>query len=407
MTGFTGSTTVDTPAQLTTKYNNTIHYKTQFTLNEAKETAYMWYFKDTEYLPASIQTAVTGADLHASFSSWTPSDVNDFKTWALDNQLTINKYFSGPAVQGTNPAIPGAPGGINPPVTGDQRTPDHTVTGSMTEAQMIDSITAASQAAPHIFSQDPDGHSHVLPWMWARGVWDGIAINPNSMTQSELCTWLKPVQEENHYVIRGIRELFYEKKPFQNIEFPTPREIDLWNIEVVRHFRRLMGINVPANLDARLELEARWASERKWTRDWDGIYPLDCAGGTTKGGPCGPCWNGTAAADTTGGHCGAAFFPNATDRGAYIAAAPYMNNLATYPELSGYTTRRGASEGVSAIGVEVPWSLKLAMIIANWICEEGRTGHPGPYVADVPRQTMGFDWWWLGTGGVAFRGKYK
>lgn len=407
MTGYIVNA-VDPIGTLTTKYESTIHYKSQFTLEEAKETAYMWYFKDSKYLPSSIQTATSGSELHPAFSAWSPSDVTSFKEWAATKSETVNKYYSGPAVQGTCESSPGSPGGVNPPVEGNQYTPNHTFTTWSTEEEMINEITAVSQASPHIFSQDPDGHSHVLPWMWDLGTWDGTPVDPSSMTQSELCVWLKPVQTENHYVIRGIRELFYEVKPFVDNEAPTPREIDLWNIEVVRHFRRMLGISTPANLDARLELEARWASERKWTQDWDAAYPLDCDGNNTKGGPCGPCWDGGTAVDTAGGHCGAAFFPNAGDRAPYLASQPYLNDVSKYPELDNYTVRRGASEGTSAIGVEVPWSLKLAMIIANWICDEGLTGHPGPYVNPVnARETMGFDWWWNGTGGVAFRGKYK
>lgn len=408
MTGFLNGGVMSI-AQLTTNYDNTIHYKTQFTLDEAKETAYMYYFKDTRYLPASIQTAVTGADINPLFSSWSASDVTDFKAWALVNATTTNKYHSAPAVQGTCIPDPGDPGGPPPtPAVGNQYTPDFTSGGSMTEAEMIDGITAASQAADYIFSQDPDGHSQITPTMWANAKWDGVAIDPTAMTQADLCTWIKPVQEESHLVIRGIRDLFYEVRPFVDDSNPTPREIDLWNIEVVRHFRRMFGIATPVNLDARLDLEARWASERKYTQDWDGLYPLDCGGGTTKGGPCGPCFDGGTPVDTAGGHCGAAFWPDSGDRAAYISADPYLDNTTDYPELAGYTVRRANAEGVSATGVEVPWSLKLASIIANWICAEGYSGHPGPYVNPATaRTTMGFDWWYDGGASVAFRGKYR
>ena len=408
MTGFLNGA-VSSIAELTSKYNSTIHYKLQFTLDETKENAYMYYFKESRYLPSSIQTATSAGAINPLFASWSATDLSDFKTWALNNADVTNPYFSGPALAGTCPVNPGEPGGPPPtPVVGNQYTSDFSITGLPTASEMMNTITSDSNSFPHIFSQDPDGLSHILPWMWQDGQWDGNPIDPTIMTNEELCEWLKPVQTETHFVIRGVRDLFYQTRPFVDDENPTPREIDLWNIEVIRHFRRMFGITTPANLDARLSLEARWASERKYTEAWDISYPLDCDGLNTKGGPCGPCWNppGTPV-DTAAGHCGAAFFPSIADRTPYINAPPFFNNTTIYPELDNYTLREGKGEGVSAITVELPWSLKFAVILANFICNEGLGGHAGPYVGPgTTRDKFGFDWWRSGAN-VAFRGKYS
>ncbi len=259
-----------------------------------------------------------------------------------------------------------------------------------------------SQAVGSVSSQDPDGINWLPSSHWTNSTWDGMPIDPTNPPGGNLCNWIRP---SHPYVVRGIRERFYELNPFADNTAPTPAEIDAWNIEVIRHFRNMFGNVIPVNPDARLYLEARWASERKRTEYWDSSYPPTGSYGDAYG----PCWNPPGNdVDTAGGHCGASFFPNSTDRSGYISQAPYNNDFATYPELSTYTARRAQAEGLAGVNADLPWSIKLAFIIANWICSEGLSGHPGPYVnPTTARETFGSDFWYTGGSTVYFRGKWR
>ena len=397
---------VSSIATLTAAYNSTIHYKLQFTLEETLENTYMYYFLETRYLPASIQTVTTGADLDYLFRLWTATDLSDFKAWALDHATVPNKYFTGPEII-CPPPLP------NPPSTALQYTPNFTETASATEFDMIMSSTAISQSTPKVFSQDPDGIGYILPTQWDEAIWDGLPYDPTGKTKEEICAWLKPTENPN--IIRGIREKFYEVNPFADNTNPTPAEIESWTFDVIRHFRAMFGGGNPVGPDARLYLETRWADERTHTIYWDTEYPFDPPGGSY-----GPCHTTAGASvDTASGHCGASFFPDQTDRTPYIAEPPYNSDFVKYPELNGdgpgalipvltttgYTARRSAAEGISGVKPEIPWSLKVAVILAGWICTEGPGGHASSYLPPG-RQKMGFSWWLVDPTWMTFRGKY-
>lgn len=280
-----------------------------------------------------------------------------------------------------------------------QYTPSYTRTSSPSGAEMINTQTALSQARPDVNSQDPDGFTSIPAQDWADSTWDGTPLDPTGLTPTQLCDFIRPV---NSLVIRGLRERFYEVNPFADNTNPTVAEIDNWNLEVIRHFRSLFGNTTPVSNDPRLFLEARWASERKRTQDWDVDYPST----GTYGGPGGPCFDASNnPVDTAGGHCGASFWPDVDDRGIYISAEPYNSDFSKYPELAPetYTLRRAQAEGVAGTSRDVPWSIKLAVVIANWVCSEGLTGHSGPYFG---REYFGSDWWDTGTS-VAYRGKWR
>lgn len=278
-------------------------------------------------------------------------------------------------------------------------TPEYTIIAPNAPT-MMDDATSISQAVPSVTSQDPDG----IGWLnWSGTQWDGTPFDTTGKTKSQICSFLRPTG--GPYNIRGIREKFYAVNPFADNLNPTPEEIDNWNIEVIRHFRAMLGVSTPVNNDPRLYLEARWADERKYTEAWDSSYPSG-----TPGGPSGPCWNppGTPV-DIAAGHCGASFFPNPADRATYIAEAPYSNDFAKYPELDPgvYTSRRGQAEGLNAADADLPWSIKLSVMLTHWICNEGLTGHPGPYVnPSTARQWFGCSWWLNGTV-LNFRGKWR
>ena len=289
------------------------------------------------------------------------------------------------------------------PSTG-QYTSNSSIPSAPTSTEMINSMTAASQAVSSVTSQDPDGIGWIQPSVWTNATWDGIPIDPTAPPGGNLCAWLRPASG-NPYAVRGLREKFYEVNPFADNTNPTPAEIDNWHLEVIRHFRNLFGINVPVNHNARLYLEARWSSERKHLEDWDSSYPPT----GDYGDAYGPCWNppGTAI-DIAGGHCGDGFIPNESNRATYIAAAPYNNDFVTYPELSSYTAKYSQAVGLAGVNANIPWSIKLAFIIGNWICGEGLSGHPGPYVnPTTAREEFGSDWWYPGGQTVYYRGKWR
>jgi hypothetical protein len=316
----------------------------------------------------------------------------------------------------------------------NQYTPGTSITNK-SGADMLNDITAKSQADPDVTSQAPDGYLVVSPQEWAGAHWDGTPI-PTNLSKEQTCALIRPTA--NEFAVLGLKQHFDNIQPFADNQNPTVAEIDNWNMEVIRHIRALFGNTNPAYPDARLFLEARWAAERANTTSWDAQYPLDCAGGSTVGGPCGPCWANGTRFDTANGHCGAAFWPNnvglASDRPydgdgdvnnptpervAAIAGAPYNNDFVKYPELGSspihpnytgghtYATwpfRAGNAEGIAGTTAELPWSLKLVTIIVNWICQEGLTGHAGPYIGN--RRMFGFSWWDDGTN-VEFRGKSR
>lgn len=148
--------------------------------------------------------------------------------------------------------------------------------------------------------------------------------------------------------------------PFADETNPTVAEIDEWNIEVIRHLRRLVGVTTPLEGDPRLYLEAQWADERRFTRVWDTEYP------GTNGSAFGPC---VASGNQ---HCGASFVPSFADQ------APY---LVQYPGLAPFNFITGGTEGIGAVNTNVPWALKIVQRISHWVCSEGFSGHGGPLIS--------------------------
>ena len=306
----------------------------------------------------------------------------------------VDSWFS----KTSSPTPPPTP----PPVTTTtQYTPTYTLY-TTTGTEMIDSQTTVSQSHPNVTSQDPDGINWIDPIHWSNSTWDGTPLNTSGKTKEEICEWISP---STPYVIKGLRERFYEVNPFADNFNPTIPEIDNWNIEVIRHFRNLFGITIPVQNNSRLYLEARWASERKYTEVWDTTYGVN----NNFGDAWGPCFNppGTPI-DIASGHCGEAFFPSTDDRNLYISTAPYYNNFTTYPELESYNNRYAQASGLSGANADVPWSIKLAFVIRAWICTEGLSGHPGPYVNPIDaREEFGCAWWYESGSWANFRGKWR
>jgi len=300
-----------------------------------------------------------------------------------------------------------------------QYTSGFTFDGLTPEDIQINQITATSQQAPNILSQDPDGIRWLFPSPdqpidhWPRSKWDTNKTPmkiTNTTTADEVCDFITP---SNVYALKGLRELFYEVKPFADNTAPTPAEINSWHLEVITHIRALLGSTTPIQNDARLYLEARWATERKWTKHWDADYPNT----SVLGDLYGPCFNSAGAAvDEAQGHCGEAFFPShGDDYLHYIKGPPYNDNFDKYPELLNYNSKKSETTGLSQTNLRLPWSIRLASIICKYICLEGLSGHAGPFLGDIGigkpdtkyRTHFGCSWILVNGGtDVAYRGKW-
>ena len=148
--------------------------------------------------------------------------------------------------------------------------------------------TARSSAVTNYTQrQDPDGIFWLTPAKWAAAEWDGVPKNPCTNSLSVMKAWLFP----DPNTLRGLRQRYYECNPFTDLKNPTPAEIDSWNIEVIRHFRRLLGLPNPIYPDRSLFKRAQWASEAYQNKRYnaDGVTGV-CQGSSNQ-------------------HCGATYLP--------------------------------------------------------------------------------------------------
>jgi len=169
-----------------------------------------------------------------------------------------------------------------------------------------------------------------------------------------------------------LRQRFYEVNPYADVTNPTVAEIDYWNIEVIRHFRRLIGITVPINPDPCLFLKAQWAQEHAVSTVWDAVSGFTCTGSTNP-------------------HCGDGFIPTCEDQ------APY---LPQYPGLTCCGAGAG-SGGIASTNTDIPWSIKLVRIIKGWWCSGD--AHGGPFLV---RTRAGIAFYNSGGGGQVVRFKW-
>lgn len=290
---------------------------------------------------------------------------------------------------------------IYPPVTDVKGyTTSFTILSApMSQHNMINAVTAFSNSDSRIRHQGVDGiiqngATNIYNYDDPKYQWDGVPLDTTGKTKSELCAFVKPDGPwPSNFIYKGLLQRYREVQPFADEVNPTVDEINTWNIEVINHFRKLLGIPGIIQPDARLYIECRLSDERKYTTAWDTAYPLDT---------CPP---------GSGSHCGWLFFPSADERAPYLANTPYNNDFVKYPELTSFNTKFGLVEGISPVHHWVPWGVKLAYILTEWICKEGLVGHPGPYFNPTThRQFIGMSWWYNppATGGAAFyRAQYR
>ena len=272
----------------------------------------------------------------------------------------------------------------------------------------MNELTRISQADSRVSDQSPTG---LIGSDWTGTDWNGIPIaNPSGRTFEELCAFIRPKPGEPLQFL-GLKQKFDQVKPFADNTAPTVAEIDNWHREVILHFRNLLGNPNPMKPDARLFLECRWSDERKHSQVWDVAYPNPDKIGKAPG----PChWPDGRRAG--GAHCGEIFWPGTPERVAAIAAEPYKNDFVKYPEFVNYpgettyataTALASQTAGIMETYAWIPWSLRLASVIAHFICTEGTTGHAGPYIGTERRRTaFGVSFWHTGGDKVLARGKF-
>lgn len=238
-----------------------------------------------------------------------------------------------------------------PPIVGlnIQRTPATQTSSTALGAFCINSQTSATVGAG--YAHDPNGITWLTsPWV----TWDNVPM-PNlcgsSKAQIKAFVW-----PSSGWQMRGLKEEFYSDPPFADNLAPTVLEIENWNVRVIAHYRKLLGVTLPIQNSRELYLRASFNDERKWTTYWNTQYPGE------NGSSFGPCVGSNNA------HCGASFIPNCPDQAAKLAPGePCVVNTA-------------GSEGVFGGEMDWPWSIKLSRILFKIVEAEGITGHGGPFL---------------------------
>jgi hypothetical protein len=155
--------------------------------------------------------------------------------------------------------------------------------------------TLGAKTLAVVKAQDPDS----ITWLtkpWPK--WDGTVYDPTKLTPAAFYSALFPNGDGDQLI--GLREVFYQYKPFADNRNPTKAEVDEWHRIAINHLRSLVGYtsaNLQVKPDHALFIRALWGDERNFTQLWD-KYPgvADSA--------YGPCVAGTNP------HCGATFFPS-------------------------------------------------------------------------------------------------
>lgn len=264
--------------------------------------------------------------------------------------------------------VPPPPPPPPPPVLLVQYTPNYSP-GGVSGADCVNYQTSVVNGLS--MRHDPDGIGWISPASWVDAQWDGVTTwNPNVLTAGQLSAGIFP----NVNTMRGLRELFYAKAPFADNQNPTVAEIDNWNIEVLKHFRRLLGRfdSDPINNDAKLYYQAHWATERYKSTVWDSRYPYDAG----KPGTWGPCVK-PGPGDNV--HCGASFVPDCADQIPY-----YLDPAQTCVGDTSF------AEGIFSVNTNLPWAIKFARTIGITLLTDGKGGHTAPFLGT--RSKVGLSW---------------
>ncbi|WBC28380.1 hypothetical protein PBPMD00_37 [Pinkberry virus LS07-2018-MD00] len=238
-----------------------------------------------------------------------------------------------------------------PPVFADTIEPSQDLVNADYEEDPIPMIEGGPQLTPMKAVNDmrPRGGSQApkgspVPWNGSPLAWQG-------KSKGELCSMFFP-DKDNRGNMVGLNALYDKLRPFKDENNPTIPELEFWNLEVLRHFRRLIGNSTPLNNDRKMYILGRWADERKYTNKWNSLYPKD-----------------TCFPQKSGGHCGWMFRPNCIDQAEYIQQ---------YEDQECITASGGHSEGIGGVPHSVPWAYKVAYVVRQFLCQDGTTAHMGP-----------------------------
>lgn len=279
-------------------------------------------------------------------------------------------------------ASPGGNDGGSASASGGITGPGDASTGDAPDARDTQGVGSLEQYTPDqapwesfarkpreagLMAHDPDSISWITPADWEAARWDGTIYNPSKMSPKDFADALCPSVDR----VRGIREVFYAKKPFADNANPTKAEVDEWHRIALDHVRALIGYTSPdrqVEKDHCMFARALWGDERKFTTLWDSKYP------GTSGSSDGPCQG------SSNEHCGATFLPSPDEQ------APYLPK--GYPTCKADAGSEGVFPGPKS---NIPWSIKWSRGFCNTLIAEGYWGgHVGPW---FHRQKFGFSFW--------------
>ena len=210
---------------------------------------------------------------------------------------------------------------------------------------------------------------------WKKKEWDGIPLDYEGKTPQQICQWMY-----SGYAMKGLKQWYDEVKPFANEAQPTMKEVDAWNVNVIRHFRRLLGIDTEVVAHEDLFMKC-WFSDRRYS-GLDRNVPPDM--NDTAYGPC-VWWNGGGWTQGSNAHCGALYKPSGINWNVMYT----VNNGYPAPPTAGPDWSE-ATEGIATVNTNLPWALKLSAALSQFVCNEGLGGHAGPFTS---RTQVGMSFW--------------
>lgn len=260
-----------------------------------------------------------------------------------------------------------------PPPTLYQFTSNYNPTG-MFGSSCVDALTGQTDGTHR--PGNTSTYWNALGYDWSLSNWDGVTTIDPCLPKEQIVSFVWPGSSSgNIKPMRGLEQLFNSLNPFADNSSPTVAEIDYWNTEVLKLFRRLLGLSellFPVENWRENFLHAQISAERKHTEIWDERYPAD---------PLQPYW-GPCTIDPVqiaDPHCGYGFWPtNPSD------LVPYYNTVGETPVVN-----TGHAEGVFSANALEPWCTKFSTVIGGTLMLEGISGH----IRAMYRRThIGYSW---------------
>jgi hypothetical protein len=254
---------------------------------------------------------------------------------------------------------------------------------------MIEALTTRMNGSVVDFdgkvSHHPYGYSHkVTKEQWAEAFWPDPKV-PKKLCDyitttakwEELVKWLFPHFSTGDdvcplsYTMRGLLQLYEEKRPFANEERPTIPEIESWFIECVNLLRRLVGITVEVKPEAYLFILATLSNQAEYTDIWD-----DCDN---------PCRINENADGSVPMHCGFEYIrPERCQARAQQLQEGYCSGMNTT-----VTGNEWKPEGWYWLKTYTPWSMFFTGAWRDSFIKEGITGGHVKYF--FTHGTIGFN----------------